>query len=96
MQIQYKIWYGYVVPLRNGTFAKTTMNDTVVLKWGNSWDLSAKYTPIMVLTTRNIRNIHAASTSQQSSGKLKPLAVLTYNKVWYRLFGSNIFLCHYN
>ena len=32
MQIQYKIWYGYVVPLRNGTFAKTTMNDTVVLK----------------------------------------------------------------
>ena len=35
----------------------------------------------MVPSARNIRNIHAAFTSQQSSGKLKPLAVLAYDKV---------------
>ena len=42
--------------------------------------LSTKYAPIMVSSKRNSHKICTTSTSQQSSTKLKPLAVLEYNK----------------
>ncbi|XP_017765503.1 PREDICTED: uncharacterized protein LOC108554671 [Eufriesea mexicana] len=62
-----------------------TENNTgiVVLKWKDSRDvriLSTKHVPIMVPSTSNIPHIHAASTSQHLSEKLKPLAVLAYDK----------------
>ncbi|KAK2575341.1 hypothetical protein KPH14_009736 [Odynerus spinipes] len=63
--------------------SKEDNNGIVVLKWKDSRDvriLSTKHAPIMVPSTSNIPHIHAASTSQHSSEKLKPLAVLAYNK----------------
>ncbi|XP_015177623.1 PREDICTED: piggyBac transposable element-derived protein 4-like [Polistes dominula] len=58
--------------------SKEDNNGIVILKWRDSREvriLSTKHAPIMVPS-----NIHAASTIQHSSEKLKPLAVLAYNK----------------
>lgn len=63
--------------------SKEDNNGIVVLKWKDSRDvriLSTKHAPIMVPSTSNIPHIHAASTSQHSSEKLKPLAVLNKGK----------------
>lgn len=67
--------------LRRGEMvAKEDDNGIVILKWRDTRDvriLSTKHAPIM---TQSTKNIHAASSSQQPSARLKPLAVLEYNK----------------
>ena len=67
-------------PKKGEMVSKEDSNGIVVLKWRDSRDvriLSTKHAPIMVPSTKNIRNIHAGSTRQEStSEKLKPLVVL--------------------
>lgn len=70
--------------LRKGEMvSKENNNRVVVLKWRDTWDvriLSTKNAPIMVPSTKNIHSIRAVSISQQTSAKLKLLAVLNHNK----------------
>lgn len=70
--------------LRRGEIiSKEDDNGIVVLKWKDTQDvriLSTKHAPIMISSKRNSHDICTTSISQQSSAKLKFLAVIEYNK----------------
>lgn len=71
--------------LRRGEIiSKEDDNGIVVLKWKDTQDvriLSTKHAPIMISSKRNSHDICTTSISQQSSAKLKFLAVIIKESV---------------